>query len=424
MAGSMVYRLRVSDAGDPHMARLRDAMSQIQQIWDTRGFNHVAGYHGEPDWYCWHHQSSQRSPLRAQLFLPWHRAYMLELENRLRDVDDAVALPWWDWTTQRAIPAAYDQPPLDAFTARIPRGGQMIEQTTFRRPGLSGRLAQPGEITALMQQGNWETFSDQLQTIHDQVHVWVGGSMGQVSVASFDPVFYAHHVMIDRLWYLWQQIHGDSGIPQGLLDLPLDPFPLTTRDVLNVQSLGYEYAGTAADVPSDTDEEAAEETADGGEDADETGPAKRLYRYPPVRHHAPSDYTGAHLEIYGIDHYRPSYYALVFFDDPELTPDNASEERDSYVGSFAIFGHARCYGDEGHCDPPAGSRRFDPRRSHPLTKAFKRVDVSDGLAKVASGKDGRDVRISIVASYDPKAEYDPWEGPLFKCGGMQLVTFV
>jgi tyrosinase len=66
--------------------------------------------------------------------------------------------------------------------------------------------------------------------------------MGVVGTAAFDPVFWAHHVMIDRLWWLWQLGHGNGSIPPNLLDVVLAPFNMKVRDVLNVQSLGYDYA--------------------------------------------------------------------------------------------------------------------------------------------------------------------------------------
>jgi tyrosinase len=72
--------------------------------------------------------------------------------------------------------------------------------------------------------------------------------MGDVTTASYDPVFFAHHCMIDRIWYLWQVKNGNR-VPQALLDLPLVPFGKTVRDVLDVQLLGYEYARTATDIP-------------------------------------------------------------------------------------------------------------------------------------------------------------------------------
>ena len=78
--------------------------------------------------------------------------------------------------------------------------------------------------------------------IHNNVHGWVGGAMSAVPVAAYDPIFWAHHAMIDRLWYLWQI--GPNGVdpPAGLLDRALPPFPLTVRDTLDISALGYGYA--------------------------------------------------------------------------------------------------------------------------------------------------------------------------------------
>jgi tyrosinase len=68
------------------------------------------------------------------------------------------------------------------------------------------------------------------------------------TTAAFDPLFFAHHAMIDRLWYLWQVRHGNGGIPRSLLDLELPPFGRRFADVLDVQALGYEYAVSSAQL--------------------------------------------------------------------------------------------------------------------------------------------------------------------------------
>jgi tyrosinase len=69
--------------------------------------------------------------------------------------------------------------------------------------------------------------------------------MQDIGTAAFDPVFFAHHYMIDRVWYLWQVRHGDGGIPAALLPVLLPPFGKTVADVLSTQGLGYEYATSA-----------------------------------------------------------------------------------------------------------------------------------------------------------------------------------
>ncbi len=72
--------------------------------------------------------------------------------------------------------------------------------------------------------------------------------MSDIATAAFDPIFFAHHCQIDRLWYLWQVRHGNGSFPAELLDEPLVPFGKTPAGVLNVQALGYEYAASAAPV--------------------------------------------------------------------------------------------------------------------------------------------------------------------------------
>jgi tyrosinase len=66
--------------------------------------------------------------------------------------------------------------------------------------------------------------------------------MSAVPMAGFDPIFYAHHAMIDRLWYLWQSRHTGVNPPNNILNQVLAPFPLTVAQTLNIRTLGYDYA--------------------------------------------------------------------------------------------------------------------------------------------------------------------------------------
>ena len=46
--------------------------------------------------------------------------------------------------------------------------------------------------------------------------------MSQIPLAAFDPLFWAHHTMIDRLWALWQQAHPGAGAPLAVQDPHLE----------------------------------------------------------------------------------------------------------------------------------------------------------------------------------------------------------
>jgi tyrosinase len=258
MAGSMVYRLPVADAAAPHMQSFIPAMRAVQAIGDNRGYNSIAGFHGVPGNYCWHHQISRRTPLQARLFLPWHRAYLWWLEQSLQDQQAGTAIPWWDWTTTRRIPTSFSarnvngQPnPLTGSKIVAPTANPPLNRRTRRAAGRTPgvRLPVAAEITSLLNDSDWASFNDRLESFHDSVHVWVGADMSDITTAAYDPIFFAHHCMIDRIWYLWQVKHGNGGIPHDLLGLALSPFGKTFADVLDVQRLGYEYAASSVTVP-------------------------------------------------------------------------------------------------------------------------------------------------------------------------------
>ena len=44
-----------------------------------------------------------------------------------------------------------------------------------------------------------------LELHHDEVHDWVGGDMGDVPRAAFDPAFYMHHAYIDYIFEEFRQ---------------------------------------------------------------------------------------------------------------------------------------------------------------------------------------------------------------------------
>ena len=258
MAGSMVYRLPVADAATPHMSAFRQAMRDMQGIWDNRGYNYIAGFHGIPNWHCWHTQFSRRTPLQPRLFLPWHRAYLLRFERMLQDRVPGVAVPWWDWTRTRSIPSAYaarrvgnQANPLYSARIWVPTVRPRIDRRTQRWPGRNPlvRLPTDNEVAWVLDDPEWASFSDLLENLHNLVHNWVGGDMLNQETAAWEPLFWAHHCMIDRIWYLWQVRYGNGGIPRDILDLELIPFGQRTRDVLDVQRLGYEYAASATQIP-------------------------------------------------------------------------------------------------------------------------------------------------------------------------------
>jgi tyrosinase len=259
MADGLRTRLGVHNLSAAQVTDFRNAYSQMQAISDNRGYQYFAGLHGVPNWYCWHHQQNARSAQQMQLFPVWHRAYLYNFEMAMRDRVPAVTLPWWDWTLrpprQSGLPKIFTdrtvgtQPnPLLSFRINLPSTRPPLVRSTRRQPGRPNDLPTQADVNDVLSRTDWGDFADALENVHDQVHGWVGGDMGIVASAAFDPIFWSHHSMIDRIYWLWQVKNGNANISQDLLDVPLAPFNLKVRDVLNVNNLGYDYAAAQSAV--------------------------------------------------------------------------------------------------------------------------------------------------------------------------------
>jgi tyrosinase len=118
-----------------------------------------------------------------------------------------------------------------------------VSKDTGRAPQAPNALPLPKDVQDLLSLGDFSDFTLQLLNLHNRIHRWVGGDMGLVDFAAYDPLFFSHHSMIDRIWYLWQIKNGPAGLP-GVLNTVLPPFSMTVADVLDTTKLGYEYSLT------------------------------------------------------------------------------------------------------------------------------------------------------------------------------------
>jgi tyrosinase len=241
------YRKSVELLRPQQLQVLRRAYRASQAQNDDRGFNRWAGIHGLPLPYsCQHH---------TELFLPWHRAYLYFFELSLKRYEPTVTLPWWDWTSasshQIGIPAAFAAGPANPLASGpVPAGLHATPPHTTRSPGPPSQLPTQQTVDGILALSSFDDFTSQLQNQHDLVHGWTGGDMGSIASSAFDPIFWSHHCMIDRLWYLWQVKHGVDNIPPSYLDRPLAPWALTVKDVLDVRKLGYTYGLSRVQVPA------------------------------------------------------------------------------------------------------------------------------------------------------------------------------
>ena len=421
MANGIVVRPSTEHA---NVAALQNGYDKMQGFSgsDNRSWIYWAEFHGFNRYECWHGARVAGTSFPYDLFLPWHRAYLVFFDNAARDQDPDAVLPWWDWTSdvshQSGLPAAYTAGGPALQSGPIPAINGAPERRTARNPGDPADLPTPERVEEVLNLTDFRDFSNQLQDIHDSIHGWVGGYMGAIATAAFDPVFWAHHAMIDRLWYLWQLRHGVNNIPAEYLDKALFP-GYTVQQVLDVRALGYDYA--AAAVAAGTDVPPGAAGSDAGEVPD---PAPIEEPTPPTtgpKYTSETLKVGAldatasrvDIEFHRVDHAGASYEGRVYLNNPQADEGTGYDDP-SYAGSYHIFGHGGCLGDPGHCDVEP-RRRYDPRPAHPLTPAKKVVIATDPVKRVI--EEVGDVTVTVVPiveplpyeDVDPKYTEDPLE---------------
>lgn len=181
---------------------------------------------------------------QTERFLPWHRVFLLLLEQALQSIHPDVTIPYWDWSqaTGQTFPGW-----LAGFKPTVVMPPPLANITVTRAPEASSVLASTvSSVPSIMSDGTFAGFTSQLEIVHDFVHGWVGGTMALIPTAPCDPVFWMHHANLDRLWAQWQSSHAGlnpnlPGPPNSATSPALDPYAYTEPDTRSITAMGYEY---------------------------------------------------------------------------------------------------------------------------------------------------------------------------------------
>ena len=186
----------------------------------------------------------------SSFFFPWHRWYILSLENLLRQIDCKVTVPYWDWSLESQI---WTNSIVWNSQCGIGGNGRPVRNGPFRpsvwtapngRPltrNFNGVLPDCASV-ALAQRMDvpqfpiWHNFIE--VNLHNAFHCHVGGTMCLAEAAN-DPVFFLHHGFLDKLWADWQNsgtaFKNLEVYSQNTNDIPAAPgtTPEMMYDLLN-----------------------------------------------------------------------------------------------------------------------------------------------------------------------------------------------
>jgi hypothetical protein len=107
----------------------------------------------------------------------------------------------------------------------------------------------------------------------------------------------------------------------------------------------------------------------------------------------------ADLVFYAVDHSGPTYEGRIFVGPRRGPGHGAGVEHPAYAGSFYVFGHGTCHGEEGHCDLPGERDPFDLRLPHHLEPAPQIVTVTDAIKRLVGA--GRETATVSVFAHGP-----------------------
>jgi tyrosinase len=434
-AGLPLIRFAVRNLQPEDVQDLRDAFAAMYEISDTavgdnRGYWALARGHGYDQNLC--HDNDR-------VFLTWHRAYVYSFEKALNtalqwkrnDQQLELTLPFWDWTrTDPATDAANGIPRLfddktytDAAGAQKPNplrsarsmyravnqdltgAAQLTERYPARFRQAIPQLAD--DVARYLSNPDFPTFSNDFDFgAHGTIHVTVGGAnaasplpgnggdMSSIVSAAYDPIFWFHHAMVDKVWFDWQTANGDDSVPQDVREAVVFS-GFTGSELLDAEhGLRYIYSAepvsAAEDVAGTTDDAATGEEgvvaaappAPPAPGAPPPPPAPMYPTFPLGAVHGP--FKRAQLDFHQLRPPKDSYEIRVFFNNPGAT-DATPASDPSYGGRMVLFGHGHCHGAKGHCNPKLARRdEYDLRAKHPLRFEHTKytIDVTRGLRRV------------------------------------------
>jgi hypothetical protein len=259
----VVNRISSADLNAPsrtsQLSQFRGAFGAIQALPSTD----VIGWTKQIAQHCLNCAVSDQNNIHFNWqFLTWHRALLYFLERILRKLPgsaggDDLRLVYWDWEnpSSRVLPAIFG--PTGQPLYRSNRGNlkgpnwPLTDDDVDVQPSLATPSFSLFGGTAVQQKPVPIAFTGPHASVHNNFDP---GDMADLQYSPRDPVFYAHHSNIDRLWSSWVAA-GHSNPDFGDAKVYFYDETRTWRYVLmndlkDETKLGYHYSTLMAPTAS------------------------------------------------------------------------------------------------------------------------------------------------------------------------------
>jgi hypothetical protein len=201
----VVTRYSTLELNDPSRAtqlkQLRDGVCLIRDLPSTD----VLSWTKQIAQHCINCASSNSNNIHYNWqFLPWHRGLLYFIERAMRKLGkmEDMRLAYWNWenAASRTVPAIYAPSGQPLYWANR----HLTVPLTDNQVNVQPLLAVPDFATfggtATQRRPVPASFSGPHANVHNAFYP---GDMADLQYSPRDPVFYAHHGNIDRLWSSW-----------------------------------------------------------------------------------------------------------------------------------------------------------------------------------------------------------------------------
>ncbi|XVE87999.1 hypothetical protein DITRI_Ditri19aG0033400 [Diplodiscus trichospermus] len=225
------------------------------------------------------------------LFFPFHRLYLYFYERILGKLigDSDFAMPFWNWDAPEGmpIPAIYVNPISPLYDEKRNVDHQPPKLVDLDYSGTDEESTKKDQVISNLKVMYRQMVTNNTATLfhgaayragddpspgmgaienipHTPIHKWCGDKrqpysedMGNFYSAGRDPLFYAHHGNVDRMWSIWKSLPGkkrNDFTDTDWLDASFVFYDenanlvrAKVRDCLDTKTLGYDYQ--RVDIP-------------------------------------------------------------------------------------------------------------------------------------------------------------------------------
>jgi tyrosinase len=186
------------------------------------------------------------SPCENNIYLPFNRMTLWEMENALQRQNPRLTVPYWDFTVNNS--------PTDSLFTFLNENVFPSAWYIQWYVGGGSPLPTASQVQAMQNSTQFcddnnysNSYNDQMVNgLDPDVQYWVGGSVG----VDGDPLYFVYHAMLDKLWQQWQTktlgtaIYGSIDRYDGVTTNPYF-FPLPYASVnatLDARTMGTFYS--------------------------------------------------------------------------------------------------------------------------------------------------------------------------------------